>query len=130
MSALEFSGKRVLVTGSTRGIGRATAELIHARGGEVIWHGRQPSEALSAAADGRRQRLPSPAISPIAPSAGGSQRRSARSMCWSIAPASSREAPIAETSEALWDRDHRGQPDRRLDAVAGAAWRACAAGAA
>ena len=45
----EFSGKRVLVTGSTRGIGRATAELVHARGGEVIWHGRRHDEAVSAA---------------------------------------------------------------------------------
>ena len=50
MSALEFSGKRIFVTGSTRGIGRATAELIHSRGGEVIWHGRRQGEALSAAA--------------------------------------------------------------------------------
>lgn len=54
MSA-EFAGKRVLVTGSTRGIGKAAAELIHARGGEVIWHGRQADEAqvIARAADGR-----------------------------------------------------------------------------
>ena len=49
MSELEFSGKRVLVTGSTRGIGRATAELIHFRGGEVIWHGRKQGEAANVA---------------------------------------------------------------------------------
>ncbi|WP_119274635.1 SDR family NAD(P)-dependent oxidoreductase [Taklimakanibacter deserti] len=35
-----LSGKRVLVTGSTRGIGRATAELFLAKGAEVIVHGR------------------------------------------------------------------------------------------
>jgi meso-butanediol dehydrogenase/(S,S)-butanediol dehydrogenase/diacetyl reductase len=35
-----FSGKRVLVTGSTRGIGRATAGLFTANGAEVIIHGR------------------------------------------------------------------------------------------
>jgi len=49
VTPLEFSGKRVLVTGSTRGIGRAAAELIHARGGEVILHGRRKEEALAAA---------------------------------------------------------------------------------
>jgi 2-keto-3-deoxy-L-fuconate dehydrogenase len=50
MAEGDFSGKRVLVTGSTRGIGRATAELIHARGGEVVWHGRGEAEARRAAA--------------------------------------------------------------------------------
>jgi NAD(P)-dependent dehydrogenase (short-subunit alcohol dehydrogenase family) len=39
-----FSGKRVLVTGSTRGIGRATAELFLAKGAHVILHGRQQDE--------------------------------------------------------------------------------------
>lgn len=35
-----LSGKRVLVTGSTRGIGRAAAELFLAKGAQVIVHGR------------------------------------------------------------------------------------------
>lgn len=35
-----FTGKRVLVTGSTRGIGRATAELFLAKGADIILHGR------------------------------------------------------------------------------------------
>lgn len=39
-----LSGKRVLVTGSTRGIGRAAAELFLAKGAQVIVHGRSRSD--------------------------------------------------------------------------------------
>lgn len=46
----EFSGKRVLVTGSTRGIGRATAELFLAKGADVILHGRRQSDVDRVAA--------------------------------------------------------------------------------
>jgi NAD(P)-dependent dehydrogenase (short-subunit alcohol dehydrogenase family) len=45
----EFSGRRVLVTGSTRGIGHATATLIAERGGDVVWHGRRIADATAAA---------------------------------------------------------------------------------
>jgi 3-oxoacyl-[acyl-carrier protein] reductase len=41
-----FSGKTVLITGSARGIGRATAQLIHARGAKIILHGRSESQQL------------------------------------------------------------------------------------
>jgi NAD(P)-dependent dehydrogenase (short-subunit alcohol dehydrogenase family) len=37
---MDFSGKRVLVTGSTRGIGLATAEAFLKRGAKVVVHGR------------------------------------------------------------------------------------------
>jgi NAD(P)-dependent dehydrogenase (short-subunit alcohol dehydrogenase family) len=50
MTGREFTGSRVLVTGSTRGIGRAAAELFHARGAEVILHGRRAEDASRAAA--------------------------------------------------------------------------------
>jgi len=102
MSEREFSGKRVLVTGSTRGIGRATAKLIHTRGGEVIWHGRQQDEAFSAAT-----------------AAGGSLTVAGdladRTACRGIAAEVGEvdilincagifeQAAIADTSEAMWD---------------------------
>ena len=41
-----FTGKRVLVTGSTRGIGRATAELFREKGADIILHGRSAAEEI------------------------------------------------------------------------------------
>ncbi len=41
-----FSGKTVLVTGSSRGIGAATARLAKQYGAEVILHGRSESDEL------------------------------------------------------------------------------------
>ncbi len=46
----QFAGRRVLVTGSTRGIGRATAELFLARGADIILHGRNKDDIGRAAA--------------------------------------------------------------------------------
>lgn len=102
MSEREFSGKRVLVTGSTRGIGKAVACLIHCRGGEVVWHGRRFDAARQAAAE-----------------AGGGFAVAGdltdRAACRRLAAEAGEieilincagvlmEAPIAETSEALWD---------------------------
>lgn len=98
MSA-EFAGKRVLVTGSTRGIGRATAGLVRDRGGEVIWHGRRMEDAV-AVADGD------------AVVAGDMGDRSA---CRRMAAEAGeidvlvncagvlREAAVGETTEALWE---------------------------
>jgi NAD(P)-dependent dehydrogenase (short-subunit alcohol dehydrogenase family) len=37
---MDFTGKRVLITGSTAGIGRAAAELFHAAGAQVAINGR------------------------------------------------------------------------------------------
>ncbi len=45
-----FSGKRVLVTGSTRGIGRATAELFQAKGADIVLHGRNEGDVARAIA--------------------------------------------------------------------------------
>jgi NAD(P)-dependent dehydrogenase (short-subunit alcohol dehydrogenase family) len=53
-----FAGKRVLVTGSTRGIGRATAGLFLAKGAELILHGRSKDDVDRTAAQlGRRDRI-------------------------------------------------------------------------
>ncbi|HSW80051.1 MAG TPA: SDR family NAD(P)-dependent oxidoreductase, partial [Candidatus Saccharimonadales bacterium] len=38
--------KTILITGSSRGIGRAVAELAHKQGYRVILHGKTDSDAL------------------------------------------------------------------------------------
>lgn len=52
----DFSNKRVLVTGATRGIGRAAAELFHAAGATVAVNGRKSEDiaAVMAALGGER----------------------------------------------------------------------------
>ena len=55
---MEFSGKRVLVTGSSRGIGQATARLFCESGAQVAVNGRTPdSTAAGMAALGDSDRL-------------------------------------------------------------------------
>lgn len=104
---MEFSGKTVLVTGSTRGIGAAAAELFLAQGGSVILHGRRPAEVdaavtrLSAQHTGRVRGL--------------AADLSDRGQCQALAKQIDtldilvncggvfREAAIADTSLAIWD---------------------------
>jgi NAD(P)-dependent dehydrogenase (short-subunit alcohol dehydrogenase family) len=45
---MNFSGKRVLVTGSTTGIGRGAAEMFHAAGARVAINGRNPETVAQA----------------------------------------------------------------------------------
>lgn len=48
---LELAGKTALVTGSSRGIGRAIAETLHAEGCRVVLNGRN-ADNLASSADG------------------------------------------------------------------------------
>jgi NAD(P)-dependent dehydrogenase (short-subunit alcohol dehydrogenase family) len=45
---LDLSGKRVLVTGGTKGVGRAVVELFLAEGAQVLTSARQASSDLPA----------------------------------------------------------------------------------
>jgi 3-oxoacyl-[acyl-carrier protein] reductase len=51
MTAIDLSGKTAFVTGSTRGIGRAVAGLLHAAGARVAIVGRDLERARAAAAE-------------------------------------------------------------------------------
>jgi NAD(P)-dependent dehydrogenase (short-subunit alcohol dehydrogenase family) len=104
---MEFAGKSILVTGSTRGIGAAAAELFLQRGGSVILHGRNPTDVeaatvgLSSHHAGRVRGL----------AADLSDRDQCRSLAGQIGELDIlvscggifREATIAETSLAIWN---------------------------
>lgn len=101
---MEFAGKTVLITGSTRGIGAATAELFHERGASVILHGRKQHDVDAAVAQ-----YGSETVRGVA--ADLTDRAQARALAAGIdeldilvnCAGVFREASIADTSLALWD---------------------------
>jgi NAD(P)-dependent dehydrogenase (short-subunit alcohol dehydrogenase family) len=104
---MEFAGKTILVTGSTRGIGAATAELFLERGGSAILHGRH-----QAAVDTAVARLSAQHPGRVR---GVAADLADRAQCRSLAQRAGtldilvncggifREASVAETSLAIWD---------------------------
>ena len=104
---MEFAGRTILITGSTRGIGAATSELFLERGGSVILHGRRQADVDAAVAqcssrhEGRVRGI----------AADLSDRAQVRSLAQRIdgldilvnCGGIFREAAIADTSLALWD---------------------------
>ena len=104
---MDFAGKTILVTGSTRGIGAAAAQLLLERGGAVILHGRRRSDVDAAVADlsarypGRVRGL----------AADLSDRDACRALARQVDALDIlvncggvfREAAIADTSLATWD---------------------------
>jgi NAD(P)-dependent dehydrogenase (short-subunit alcohol dehydrogenase family) len=105
---MEFAGKTILITGSTRGIGAAAAALFLERGASVVLHGRGQADAeaaaaqLSAAYSGRVRGA----------AADLSDRTACRALADSIATVDVlvncggvfQEAAIGETSLALWEK--------------------------
>jgi NAD(P)-dependent dehydrogenase (short-subunit alcohol dehydrogenase family) len=93
----------VLVTGSTRGIGRATAALIADRGGEVVCHGRRRDDA---------RRIAEATGAVLAVAGDLADRAACRRIAVEVGEVDVlincaglfEQASIAATSEALWDR--------------------------
>lgn len=104
---MEFAGRTILVTGSTRGIGAATSELFLERGASVILHGRRQVEVDAAVAqvslrhEGRVRGI----------AADLSDRAQVRSLAEGIdgldvlvnCGGVFRESAIAETNLTIWD---------------------------
>jgi NAD(P)-dependent dehydrogenase (short-subunit alcohol dehydrogenase family) len=104
---MEFAGKTILITGSTRGIGAAAAELFLEHGGSVILHGR--SQTAVEAAVARLSPQHRDRVRGLA--ADLSDRQQCRALAQRIdvidvlvnCAGIFREAAIADTSLAIWN---------------------------
>jgi len=104
---MEFAGRTVLVTGSTQGIGAATARLFLERGAETILHGRS-AERVAGAVDVLRG-LFGPRVRGVG--ADLEDRRECRRLAAEAGAVDVlvncagvfKEAPVAATDLAFWD---------------------------
>jgi NAD(P)-dependent dehydrogenase (short-subunit alcohol dehydrogenase family) len=104
----DFVGRRALITGSTRGIGAATADLLLARGAHVVLHGRD-ADAVAAAVSAR-------AVQYGSRIAGHAADLADRAQCRHLAMETGaidilvnnagifEERDVAASDEAFWDR--------------------------
>jgi NAD(P)-dependent dehydrogenase (short-subunit alcohol dehydrogenase family) len=103
---MDFDGKTILVTGSTRGIGAAVAELFLRRGGSVILHGRRQDQV-----DVALTRLPKSAGRASGIAADLADPAQCKALARKIGELDVlvncagifRDAPIAETRLDLWN---------------------------
>ncbi|MEX2200966.1 MAG: SDR family oxidoreductase [Dongiaceae bacterium] len=103
----DFADRRVLVTGSTRGIGAATADRLLARGAHVILHGRKPEDVAAAVAM-RADRHGARVSGHAADLADRAQCRGLAAACGDLdvlinSAGIFDDRDIAGTDEALWD---------------------------
>jgi len=104
---MDFAGKTIFITGSTRGIGAAAAELFLERGGSVFLHGRRQADVEAAVA--RLSPQYRDHVRGLA--ADLSDRQQCRALAQRIdvidilvnCAGIFREAAIADTSLAIWD---------------------------
>jgi NAD(P)-dependent dehydrogenase (short-subunit alcohol dehydrogenase family) len=96
----ELAGKRILVTGSTRGIGRAAAALMATLGADVVWHGRRREEAERASSGGLFAFGDLADRNACLKVAGDAGEIDVLVNCAGVL----HEVPVIETSEAIWDR--------------------------
>ncbi len=105
--SFDFSGKRVIVTGGTRGIGRAAVEAFLAAGAQVAINGRTEESTHNAVAQIGKGAIPAPGDIAKPDACRSMVSHAARQMdgldvlvnCAGIAHG----GPVDEVTEALWD---------------------------